>query len=81
MKKQGNEVAIRREANLAAAAWTKLEAAAQEHLNGDVESAPALQLVANGDGISALIRDEHGTSVVIQGGKISVNVEATAEPD
>jgi hypothetical protein len=80
MKKAGNEVAIRREANLAAAAWSKLEQAAQAQLNGDPDSAPALQLVANGDGISALIRDEHGTSVVIQKGKISVNVEAT-QPD
>jgi hypothetical protein len=35
MKKAGNEIAIRREANLAAAAWTKLEAAAQQQLNGD----------------------------------------------
>jgi hypothetical protein len=79
MTKKANEVAIRREASLAAMAWTRLEAAAQEQLNGDPGSAPALQLVANGDGISALIRDEHGTSVVIQRGKISVNVAATAD--
>jgi hypothetical protein len=78
MKKQG-ELAIRNSASLAAAAWTKLETAAQAQLNGDPDSAPALQLVANGDGISSLIRDEHGTSVVIQRGKISVNVAAVAD--
>jgi hypothetical protein len=77
--KKGNEVAIRNSACLAAAARAKLEAAAQEQLNGDPGSAPALQLVANGEGISALIRDEHGTSVVIQKGKISVNVAAVAD--
>jgi hypothetical protein len=79
MKKAGNELAIRNSASLAAAAWSKLEAAAQAQLNGDPESAPALQLVANGDGISALIRDEHGTSVVIHRGKTSVNVAAVAD--
>jgi hypothetical protein len=79
MKKQGNELAIRNATSLAAAAWTKLEEAAQAQLNGDADSAPALQLVANGDGISALIRDEHGTSVVIQRGKISVNVAAVVD--
>jgi hypothetical protein len=76
MKKQANEVAIRREANLAAMAWTKLEAAAQEQLNGDV---PALQLVADTQGITALIRDEFGTAIMIQRGKISVNVAATTD--
>ena len=75
MKKQANELAIRREANLAAMAWTKLEAAAQEQLNGDV---PALQLVADTQGITALIRDD-GTAVTIQRGKISVNVAATTD--
>ena len=75
-KKQGNELAIRREASLAALAWSKLEAAAQEQMNGDV---PALQLIANTDGITALIRDEHGCSVTIQRGKISVNVAATSD--
>jgi hypothetical protein len=77
-KKAGNAVAIRREASLAALAWNKLEVAAQQQLNGDV---PALQLVADTRGITALIRDEHGTSVTIQGGRVSVNVEATSEPD
>jgi hypothetical protein len=76
--KKGNELAIRREASLAAMAWNKLEAAAQEQLNGDV---PALQLVADTGGITALIRDEHGTSVTVQRGRISVNVTATTEPD
>ena len=76
MKKQGNEIALRREASLAVAAWSRLEAAAQETLNGDV---PALQLVADGNGVTALIRDEFGTSVTIQRGRISVNVAATSE--
>jgi hypothetical protein len=76
MKKQGSELAIRREANLAAMAWTKLETAAQEQLNGDV---PALQLVADTQGITALIRDEFGTSVTVQRGRISVNVAATTD--
>jgi hypothetical protein len=74
--KKGNEVAIRREASLAAQAWTRLEAAAQQQLNGDV---PALQLVADTNGITALIKDEHGTSVTIQRGRISVNVRPTVE--
>jgi hypothetical protein len=78
-RKSGNEVAIRREANLAALAWSKLEAAAQETLNGG--DVPALQLVADTSGITALIRDEFGTSVTIQKGKISVNVAAVAEPE
>jgi hypothetical protein len=74
--KKANEIAIRREANLAAMAWTKLEAAAHEQLNGDV---PALQLVTDMQGITALIRDEFGTAVTIQRGKISVNVAATSD--
>jgi hypothetical protein len=45
-------------------------------LNGDV---PALQLVADTGGITALIRDEFGTSVTVQRGRISVNVAATSE--
>ena len=76
MKKQANEPAIRREASLAALAWNKLEAAAQEQLNGDV---PAMQLVADTQGITMLVRDEHGTSVSVQRGRISVNVAATSE--
>ena len=78
-RKQSNEIAIRREANLAALAWSKLEAAAQETLNGG--DVPALQLVADTSGITALIRDEFGTSVTIQKGKISVNVAAVSEPE
>lgn len=76
MKKQGNELAIRSQANLAAAAWSRLETAATEQLNGDV---PALQLVADTQGITMLVRDEHGTSVTVQRGRISVNVAATTE--
>jgi hypothetical protein len=74
LKKQVNEIAIRREASLAAVAWQKLEAAAQSALNGNSET-PSLRLVADTNGITAHVRDEHGTSVVIQGGKISVTVK------
>jgi hypothetical protein len=75
MKKQPNEIAIRNSASLAARAWTKLETAAQEATNGSV---PAMQLFADTGGITALIRDAHGTSVTVQGGKISVSVETPA---
>jgi hypothetical protein len=34
-----------------------------------------MHLVADDRGITALIRDEHGTTVTVQGGKISVAVE------
>jgi hypothetical protein len=77
MAKKTNEIAIRREASLAAQAWNKLEAAAQEAMNS--KEAPALQLVADTAGITALIRDSHGTAVTIQRGRISVNVEAVSE--
>jgi hypothetical protein len=75
MTKKANELAIRNCASLAETAWTKLEAAAQEAMkpNG---ATPALQLVADTSGITALIKDTHGTRVMIQGGKISVDVEA-----
>jgi hypothetical protein len=75
--RKGNELAIRQSASLAATAWTKLEAAAQETLNG--HEVPALQLVADTNGITALIRDEHGTSVTVQRGRISVNVAPVAD--
>ena len=77
MVKKANEVTIRQCASLAAQAWSKLEAAAQEALNGG--QAPTMQMVANTDGISALVKDAHGTTVLIQGGKISVNVAGVNE--
>jgi uncharacterized protein YqkB len=67
--------AITREASLAGRALARLETAAAAALNGGV---PTMQLVADTAGITAIIKDEHGTSVIIQKGKISVNV-ATAE--
>jgi hypothetical protein len=79
MKKSGNELAIRNSASLAAMAWTKLEAAAQAQMNGG--EVPALQLVADTQGITALIRDEHGTSVTIQKGRVSVNVATASDPE
>jgi hypothetical protein len=77
MKKQGNEVAIRRDVSLAAQAWSRLETAATEAMkpNG---SPPALQLVADTAGITALVTDEFGTRVMIQKGRISVNVAPEA---
>jgi hypothetical protein len=78
MVKKANELAIRQSASLAATAWHKLEAAAQEAMaaNG---AAPALQLFSNGEGITAKIEDRH-TMVLVQHGKISVQVKSeTAE--
>jgi hypothetical protein len=51
--------------------------AAQKTLNGGEVS--ALQLVADTSGITALIRDEHGTAITIQRGRISVNVNSGAD--
>jgi uncharacterized protein YqkB len=51
----------------------RLETAAAAALNGGV---PTMQLVADKAGITAMIKDEHGTSVIIQKGKISVDVAA-----
>jgi len=76
-RKQTTEIAIRREAGLAALAWEKLEQAGKEALNG--HEIPALQLVADTQGITAVIRDEFGTSVTVQRGRISVNVAAVSE--
>ncbi|MGB8899051.1 MAG: hypothetical protein WCC90_07350 [Methylocella sp.] len=74
MKKSGNEVAIRDQAALAARAWAKLESAATETLNAQNGSTPSLRLFADTGGITAHVTDAHGTSVVIQHGKISMNV-------
>jgi hypothetical protein len=72
-KKAESALAIRNAASIAALAWNRLEAEATKAMNANGH-APALQLVANTDGITALVRDEHGTSVTIQRGRISVNV-------
>jgi hypothetical protein len=40
-----------------------------------------MQLVADDRGITALIRDEHGTTVTVQGGKISVAVDGVTETE
>jgi hypothetical protein len=71
MKKQGNQVAIAKSADLAAVAWSRLESAATKALNGDTAR---LRLVADTAGITAHISDEFGTQVVVQRGKISVKV-------
>lgn len=71
-------IAITREAGLAARALARLEHAAEKTLNG---STPAMQLVADTSGITMLVRDEHGTSVTVQRGRISVNVEKEKQND
>jgi hypothetical protein len=80
MKKQGNEVALRQSASLAALAWSRLEQAAQETLNAGNEEAPAVCMVANTSGITLHATDKFGTSVTVQGGTISCQV-ASQEPD
>ena len=77
MKKQGNEVALRQSASLAALAWSRLEQAARATLKAN-GSPPTLQLTADTGGITALIRDEFGSAVMVQSGKISMQV-ATQE--
>jgi hypothetical protein len=78
VKKSGNELALGNSASLAAIAWNKLETAAHAAMNGE---APALQLYSNGDGITAKVSDKHGTTVLVQGGKISVQVASATEPE
>jgi hypothetical protein len=73
---KGNAIAIREASSLASLAWQKLETAAKAAIADDAE-APALRLIADSRGITAQISDEHGTSVVIQGGKISVTARPT----
>ena len=80
MKKSGNEVAIRREASLAALAWSRLEQAAKETLNANNGQAPAVRMVADTGGITLHATDQFGTSVMVQGGKISMQA-AVQEPE
>jgi hypothetical protein len=75
---QETAVAIRNTASIAGLAWQRLEAAAQKAMTNG-HTAPAMQLVADTRGITALIRDEHGTTVTVQGGKVSVSVDSAPE--
>jgi hypothetical protein len=77
-RKEANAVAIRSSASLAALAWQKLEQSAKAALEAD-ETIPQLRLVADTNGITAQISDEHGTQVVIQGGRVSVTTRPTVE--
>jgi hypothetical protein len=77
-KKAETALAIHRTASLAATAWQKLEAAAQKTMNGNA-LAPALQLFADANGITALVSDKHGARVLLQGGKVSVTVPGAEE--
>jgi hypothetical protein len=64
--------------SIAALAWTRLETAAQAAMtNGHAN--PSMQLVADTRGITALIKDEHGVTVTLQGGKVSVAVDSAQE--
>jgi hypothetical protein len=47
-------------------------------MNGNA-SAPALQLFADANGITALVSDKHGARVLLQGGKVSVTVPGAEE--
>jgi hypothetical protein len=77
-KKTETALAIRNTASIAAAAWNRLEAAAQAAMtNGHAN--PSVQLVADTRGITALIKDEHGTTVTVQSGRVSVSVDGTQE--
>jgi hypothetical protein len=79
-RKTETAVAIHRATSIAALAWQRLETAAQKAMATNGHAGPAMQLFADDSGITALIRDEHGTTVTVQGGKISVAVE-TQETD
>jgi hypothetical protein len=72
MKKQGNQVAISREASLAATAWANLETAAQKAVNG---GSATMRMYADTNGITAQLSDAHGTQILVQHGKISVKVQ------
>ena len=72
--KKGNEVAIRQSASLAALAWSRLEQAATETLNASNGATPAVRMVADTSGITLHATDKFGTSVTVQGGRISMNV-------
>jgi hypothetical protein len=76
MKKQGNEVAIKREASLAATAWANLETAAQKAVNG---GSATMRMYADTNGITAHMTDSHGCQILIQHGKISVKVADQAK--
>jgi hypothetical protein len=80
-KKTDTAVAIRNTASIAALAWDRLEAAATKAMATNGHAAPTMQLVADERGITALIRDEHGTTVTVQGGKISVAVDGPQEAE
>ena len=80
MIKKGNEVALRQSASLAALAWSRLEQAATETLQLSNGQAPAVRMVADTGGITLHATDNFGTSVMVQGGKISMNV-AVQEPE
>lgn len=80
MVKKGNAIALRNSASLAALAWSRLEQAAQETLNAGNGEAPAVRMVADTGGITLHATDKFGTSVMVQDGKISMQVAAQEAP-
>jgi hypothetical protein len=76
-KKDTTALAIRRETSIAAKAWQRLENAAEKAMNGG--SAPAMQVYADQDGITALLQDTHGTVITVEHGRISVTAGQTGE--
>jgi hypothetical protein len=77
-KKSETAVAIRNTASIAAAAWQRLEAAAHKAMTNG-HASPAMQLVADERGITCLIKDQHGATVTVQQGRVSVAVDGQQE--
>jgi hypothetical protein len=67
-----------RATSIAALAWDRLETAAQAAMTNG-HASPSVQLVADTRGITALIKDEHGTTVTVQAGRVSVSVDGVQE--
>jgi hypothetical protein len=77
-KTETTALAIHRATSIAAMAWNRLESAAAKAMsNGHAN--PSVQLVADDRGITALIKDEHGTTVTVQAGRVSVSVDGAQE--
>lgn len=72
MSKQGNAVAIRKEASVAASAFARLEAATEKslkHSNGE----RTFQMIAANNKVSALIKAP-GLTVQFQDGQFAVDI-------
>ena len=65
-----------REAGSVMARWNAVELAAQAVSETDT-GRKLVQAMAGADGVHALIRDQHGVTMEIAGGKIAVTIAAT----